>query len=815
MNDQETIQILSTVRIALTEKRWLEALEKAAALGARCEASADPDIQNMAVKASLLSAEALAGLGQKEEALARYLSLQGLKLEPETQAELTFYTTVLQYKATDSSEALAQMLALSEQVHVTSTLELRRWQARAAAQWARWQWVNLEFYQTGITTQPDALISHCHSVYNRFQAEIDGDISLCVNHCFDVHVQVLQFFERPDYENQVKGLLALQWARYAQHADSRVQAVVLRAQLNLIKQVDEQSEQQKSLNKLLTQFDKNDDVVMQPLLLRMHRYSAEISARQSPPRIEEALTILARAAKRFEGSQDTEVQRQVWRIIEEQTQQLRKLDRWREALEILQTLPRNVNAWSRRLDIWQEQLPTALQSEGELQEIAEQPWTEAETQHAQIVMQFADTFADDKSEFAHQAVADALYDLAHSQRQRRHLEAAVSTYRRLIETYAGNDGLAQVIVSSYLNLGFLLFKLLNKPQDALVVYNELFARFKHSLNPHLRDSLAKASASRTHCIGMLREAGHEVSYGAQYETVTSEQVKAIQVKRKLALAHGENGRGAEAIALFDEVLLQYDQSIHPDLRMRCCDFLLLKAIQLSKLQNRADSLAAYELLINRYGDELDTTVQKDVALALANKARHLDKLGRTEDELAIYDEIIKRYASSQVPYMQERVVKAQFNKAVTLVEAGDNAKIEIAKNLYRSISAKWLTNGPTPCRLEAIKASNNLALLLRTDTQYAAAIGLYESVVHNFGNTGDDALREQCIVSRTGLARSLGKVGRLQEQKECYRTLLALPQSDLTLSLRAKLKKELQDIELLSVGSQLLGSFKNLFTKTK
>lgn len=771
----DTLNQLQAVTAAVAEKHWLEAVEKAAALLVRCEGGTDPVIQGVAVKASLLSAQALAELGQNSEALIRLQALQSAELDTAVQAELAFRIAMLQYTVSESAtpqevEAQAQMLALFNQRHTAPSLEQRRWQARAGLQWARWK--EAEIFQDQSDDERNNvesnLVSYFEGMISRFENEQDSDIAFCVVECMGIYVHILRDSEQSDAENQIEVLLALQWARYAKHEDSRVQASVLGAQFEDIAERAQPLEKLNRLEVLITQFADNPDL---------------------------------------------NIQRQIGLVRFQQAEQLRKLGRWQEALEILQTQPDNVNAWKARADIWYTQLPPILQGEGEAQDIAELAWTHEETQYAQLVEQFAAAFIEEKDEYTRRAVANELYSLGVSQRERRHLNAAVQTYKRLLAAFADDAYLSQEIVSTYLNLGYLLFKLLGQPEEALLVYNELFARFKHSLNPRLRDSLAKASASRTHCIGTLRDAGKEVSYGEQYETLTTEQVDAIRDKRRQALSLAEAGKRQEAIALFDEVLKQYDQSIHPDLRMRCCDMLLHKALQLSKLLNHKAALATYELLIARYGDELDTTVQKDVALAMANKAWQLDRLGRTDEELVAYDDIIKRYASNNLPYMQERVVKAQLSKAITLTESGEDKKIDIAKTLYRSISARWLTDGPAPCRLEATKASNNLALLLRKDSQFDEAVNLYESVLQTYSNTGDDELHKQCVNSRVGLARCYGKVGKLEQQKDFYRTLLALPQSDLTPALRTALTQEFFKIEPIS--AQLVSRFKNMFSKPK
>jgi tetratricopeptide (TPR) repeat protein len=432
-----------------------------------------------------------------------------------------------------------------------------------------------------------------------------------------------------------------------------------------------------------------------------------------------------------------------------------------------------------------------LQAEGkdEAGAVIRAPLAASEQAYAEAVATLAERFHADAHHTIRQSVADALYNLAIHQRERLHLDESLANYGLLLHFFAEDhhSEIEQAVASSYLNRAYVLTLLLDRHAEALADYDALLARFANASSAKMRDTLAKTAASRLSCLNRMLRKGIAVNYGDQYEDLTPEERDATIATVNRANAHSDAGEHRQAIEIYDQVLAERGESLHPEWRRQCLDVMVRKAYSLAQLQQREAALAVNEEVIARYGSDLSMTAEKDVALAMSNKAVNLRKLGRHDEELPVYGQIIERWQNSNVAYLRERVANALFNKASLLEELDTEQSLA----LYRRAANQYMDADHLSIRLEAVRSALNAAVLLRKKGRYAEAVKACEELIEVCNQETDLRLLPQRIKAQVCAARCYGSAGMPERAVVAYKQLLALPDDLVAAPLRRTLRNEL------------------------
>lgn len=419
--------------------------------------------------------------------------------------------------------------------------------------------------------------------------------------------------------------------------------------------------------------------------------------------------------------------------------------------------------------------------------------TAAEQAYARAVEAMVERFADDDSPRIRGRLALALYNLAVHRRQRLHLAQACEHYRRYLALFdADTDAkIASQTASAYLNLAYLLMIALDRPTEALPLYDAMLARYGHHTEPDWQQTLAKASASRLTCLNRLQRRGEAMSYGDGLEDLPLAQRDALIAQKDQARALYEQGKHREAVALYAQLLDAHRDSPHPELRRICLDAMVNQGYCLAQLGQREQALAVNNEIIDRYGHERNITLEKDVALAMANKAVQLDRLGRSEEELAVYDQIIDRWHDSDVGYLRMRVASARHAKALTLAER-DPAQAEA---LYRQVIAECLDAPEASVRQQAAKSVSDLGLLLRKAGRPVETLAVCEAPLARLARETESAFGPLVEKIRVQLARALRETGQREAALAAYQALLEPPPRSLSASVLAAVRQEHAELQ--------------------
>ncbi|CAN5565244.1 hypothetical protein BH10PSE18_BH10PSE18_29850 [soil metagenome] len=726
-------------------------------------------------------ARLLSQLGYHDEALVRYTALHGDLLgaaEPtlkEQGADALHAKARLLDRLDRKDEASAALQTLVEACSDAVHPGLRQTLALAQAD----QLLHLQRERPAGTDEADhadgddadadtPLIDACDALLASHEDSIDTVVLRCVNQAMRMKADLLR--ERdggPGGTPTADALTDRQWARYADHPDAQIQREVVLAMLDKLWSIRDPDQRLAGCRLLLARFGDSESELLQVSLARARLLEAR--ALCSLDRDEEALAALDAMPGAVQGSGTTGIAP----ILP---------DGLRETI---------ARAMDLRADIWNERSPEAHpRQSGRADDGApiEVAVAEAEVRYAEAVEALCARFSADPLPHVRTIAANALYDLAVHWRERLHFTQAVDAYAAYLRTFAADttSSIEPLTAMAWLNQGYTLMMLMDREADALIAYDSLIARFANATSADMRDTLAKAAASRLTCLNRLQRQGVAVDYGAQYEDLSLAQRDAISATIERGRVLAVAGKHREAIACYDEVLEVHVESLHPELRRQCLDAMVRKGYSLGQLAQREAALAVNDEIIARYGDELSTTVEKDVALAMSNRAVQLDMLGRHDEEVQTYDRIIARWHGSSVAYLRQRVASARYCKAITIADTD----LEGALSLYEEVMRTSLHAPEAAIRLEAAKSAVNRSIRLRRAGRYDEAVACAETLLQACGTETDTDIAAQVVKVRIGLARAYGESGQTALQIGTLASLLALPGAALTDAQRNELSTE-------------------------
>jgi hypothetical protein len=350
-----------------------------------------------------------------------------------------------------------------------------------------------------------------------------------------------------------------QWARYAGYPDPDVQAVVLESMLGRMHAWDDWEQVLDAADRLLAVFADTQQSDLIPLAMRvflLKSWALRVSDQE-----EAALTLLDNLDARYADADSPAVFRQRVNAVIERGRVLIRLQRPDDAAAVLartvsmldeadettagDTRVRGqvANAMDMRADLLAGSTPDKhpLEDKGkdEAGNLIRVPLAPSEQAYADAVSDLAQRFSDDAHLPIRVIVVTALYNLALHQKGRLHIDEARENYGLALQYFAADTDprIEGIVASTYLNRAYLLLNLEGRNADALADYDAMLARFANATSAKMRDTLARAAASRLTCLNRMQREGHAVNYGDQYEDVTQEQRDALTatVNRGIAL----------------------------------------------------------------------------------------------------------------------------------------------------------------------------------------------------------------------------------------------------------------------------------------
>lgn len=552
-------------------------------------------------------------------------------------------------------------------------------------------------------------------------------------------------------------------ARYRTHTDPDIEAEVVAAMCRLALDAETPEETLALCDALDARF--GDAPAARVRLWVARAGMARAHALRNLGRPGDALAVYAAVQERFGGASepadgaDLDPNPDIALVVAHATagraRTLAQLDRPQEALALYQALVAAIEP-DASAALREEAINAQLQCLELLDETSATPEAHAALLDDLVARVGPPAGADDPQELRLR-VADALYAHAVDLREADAFDAALAAYDRLLALTAGaqEGALGMTVASALLNKGYLLLMLMERPADALVVYDEILARFRNVTSQRMRDVLAKAGASRLTCLNTLKTLTGE-EHDRDFPDLPVAQRDAVRDTITRGSECAEAGQVREGIALFDEVLHAHAEAAHPELRYQCARALANKVYWLLQLGQLERVIAAADLMDARYGEELSMSVQEHVARCLEHKCTALDKLGRHDEELRLYDDIFARWATSDVTDLRLCVARALYCRGITQRQAGD---APAALNSYELVIGRDLHAREVALQLWVAKAMVNKASLLRERGDQAGRAAVHQQLIASFGDTTDARLRERVINAGEWLADAQAALG--------------------------------------------------------
>ena len=207
-------------------------------------------------------------------------------------------------------------------------------------------------------------------------------------------------------------------------------------------------------------------------------------------------------------------------------------------------------------------------------------------------------------------------------------------------------------------------RLLNRPLDALEVYDEAIRRFEKSEMPRTVASIANAMVNKGAALNQLNRPRDAMKlyddmllrFGAIRDRAVQGSVETALVNKGITL--GRLGHPEDAVVVFDEVASRFGDSA------QAAKAMANKGVALTRLRRESDALVTYDDMIKRFGWRTDSETVEYVALGLLNKAMTLSELNRTRESLEIYDGLARQFRSSPIVELRNTATKAIVNRAV-------------------------------------------------------------------------------------------------------------------------------------------------------
>lgn len=119
-----------------------------------------------------------------------------------------------------------------------------------------------------------------------------------------------------------------------------------------------------------------------------------------------------------------------------------------------------------------------------------------------------------------------------------------------------------------------------------------------------------------------------------------------------------------AVAICDEAVARFGQSVEPELRIAVATALVNKGERLLRgLGQREQAYAVYDEVVDRFGEASEPELRIMAAQALLSKGARLDWDDQNEQAAAFYDEVVDRFGEESEPGLSRLVALARTHAA--------------------------------------------------------------------------------------------------------------------------------------------------------
>ena len=397
--------------------------------------------------------------------------------------------------------------------------------------------------------------------------------------------------------------------------------------------------------------------------------------------------------------------------------------------------------------------------------------TPEEIAYQESVDRFVALFADDMNPVTRSRVAQTLFYLGDSQRDRNRLQDALVTFNRLDGLYADDSGDTELtLAQGRLLTGWILMSYPERLTEALQVFDSMITRFGRNVTDQMREILSRAAAYRLRALQGLDERDPD-SLPKNYEPLDPVLRERLDWLSQTAAEREQVGDYRGALQFLDQILTEQNQATQPEVGIRILEAMARKVFNLQALGLFDLGVATSDEATKRFGTEFHAESNNSLVYIFTARADMLNALGRHSDELSTYDEMIKRWDNSTIEYIRRHVSSAHFARATALEKLG---KTDLASQEHHRTMQRYLHDPSMNVAAQGMKSAYRLAEELRTRGQYDDALRIYEDALRAWPNPYEGELREIVKLVRMAAAPTYQAVGNQPAAVDTYRALIEI-----------------------------------------
>ena len=337
-------------------------------------------------------------------------------------------------------------------------------------------------------------------------------------------------------------------------------------------------------------------------------------------------------------------------------------------------------------------------------------------------------------------LTERLYNVYYLLRRSRGPDSLIEAIIQFMESYYSSAELKDIVARLIREAGSFNTEMQSLYQTAISRLLELpvLGMYRGELLPIVSEGGDAARTAPT-CVETGDHRTDQVQAGVDEAAVW----EAMDLFAKAATLNNQK-RAVDALALWDELLLRFEQSKNPALLEPVATALFNKGVTLGRMNRLEDALGAYEEVVRRLGQSKNLAVLASVAMALFNKGVILGRMNRPQDALDAYEEMVRGFGENKNPAVLESVAKALFNKGMIL---GGMSRAHDALDALEEVVSRF-GQSTDPALLEPVAN----ALVYKGDALDGLnrphdALAAWDDLVLRFGQSENQTLLEPVAIA--------------------------------------------------------------------
>ena len=330
--------------------------------------------------------------------------------------------------------------------------------------------------------------------------------------------------------------------------------------------------------------------------------------------------------------------------------------------------------------------------------------------------------------------------------------------------------LSEIVAPVLVVKGYAL-RQINRPEEALQVYDEAISRLDASEIPETSAAMANAMLNKGVVLNRLDRPDEALELyddmidrfdPTSSEVDIVEDIETALVNRGITLGLLE--RPEEAVDVFDSVVKRFA------VPQQVAKALVNKGVALSQLGREQQALDTYNHLMELFESSEVAEIVEHVFVGMLHKGITLKELNRIQESIEAYDEVVRRFDGSGARELENTVGKAMVNRAVLNSRYGTmtDRKIyerdlrailptlprldHVPESVIRALAVFSVHLGPEQT-LELIEGSPAEGLLLPLVTALKRELGREPRVAKEVSEIADD-IRKELAKLRTAIRSS-------------------------------------------------------------